>query len=75
MAAGWHVNLFSFLLRPYLTAGFFISDNQHNPYHGYEIIHMNYQLINFMSFICFKIRCLIIMSLISLNFKSVMSIT
>ncbi|RDT55880.1 hypothetical protein DXF93_05190 [Escherichia coli] len=63
-------------------AGFFISVDHHNPYHGYEIIHINYQLsiinyqlMNFMNFICFKIRWLIIISIIQLNLKLGISIT
>ncbi|NYY73555.1 hypothetical protein DMN57_07440 [Escherichia coli] len=53
----------------------FIPVDHHNPYHGYEIIHINYQLMNFMNFICFKIRWLIIISIIQLNLKIGISIT
>ncbi|NYY81143.1 hypothetical protein DMI65_09725 [Escherichia coli] len=53
----------------------FISVDHHNPYHGYEIIHINYQLMNFMNFICFKIMWLIIISIIQLNLKIGISIT
>ncbi|TGG70290.1 hypothetical protein DAH20_06435 [Escherichia coli] len=59
-------------------AGFFIPVDHHNPYHGYEIIHINYQLMNFMNFmnfICCKIRWLIIISIIQLNLKIGISIT
>ncbi|QHG53480.1 hypothetical protein FOV70_09250 [Escherichia coli] len=54
---------------------FFIPVDHHNPYHGYEIIHINYQLMNFMNFICCKIRWLIIISIIQLNLKIGISIT
>lgn len=54
--------------------GYVLIDH-HNPYHGYEIIHINYQLMNFMNFICCKIRWLIIISIIQLNLKIGISIT
>ncbi|QCT14105.1 hypothetical protein FEV15_21505 [Escherichia coli] len=65
----------SYFYDPAAWQGFFIPVDHHNPYHGYEIIHINYQLMNFMNFIFFKISWLIIISIIQLNFKIGISIT